>query len=160
MANSTENLLSLSQYMVGCRIERICRILYFYKGVVENIGGQLEIWCGQDVFLLDGWAGGGNNLVIEENFWVDVFDGPLDEETKEYIEETGNYVRIDVSFDTPFKLLIGQVITKDQLFKNRFGYINSLEIMANGKSMWFWVDDDETEVFWSMPSDSYDLGDK
>jgi hypothetical protein len=139
------------QETVGKRITHVARALYVYRGERNDQDGPLELGLEGGIVLLDG-HGDGERLRVRAEGWKDPFEGPLDEESRRFVEDHGKWTRFDLSRDSQYRDLIGELIREVTFLKNVHGTIAGVKLTFSVRDLWFFVDFDESYVQWALPN--------
>lgn len=94
---------------IGSRIKRIRRIHYVYRGVPDTEFGPLELTFDSGVLLLE-VAADGEALRVCTDAWQDPFAGPLSEENRAFVEQSGKWAAFDISAQGAFATLIDDTV--------------------------------------------------
>jgi hypothetical protein len=137
--------------IAGQRVARVFRIFYAFKGDVDRRCGALEIhFASGDVLLLDGQSDG-ESLALAWEPWTDPFAPPLSPENRAFVDQHGQWTRVDVSTEVPYRALVDDAIQSADLLHNPFGTIAGLALHAGAGQLWFWIGVDESMVSEALP---------
>lgn len=142
--------LAFPEGLVGQTVTGIARVLYEWRGALDDTDGDLELELNGRLVLLD-CASDGERLRVKEARWEDPFAEPLSDENRAYVAEAGKWRRVDCSHQGPYRDLIGQRITDVLLLRGAFGVIAGVRISVASRSLWFVAEGDESHVYWEQP---------
>jgi len=132
---------------LGHPLTRFERTHYELPGGISERNGDVQLTFGSRTVHLAG-AANGASLIVNDIPWADPFAGPLDEETRAFLEKAGRWVLVDVSAMHPNARVIGVELTEF------FPIVDDAEF-CSGVQLWFEeeafsviVDGDEVELVW------------
>lgn len=79
--------------------------------------GPIELTLGEQVFTFDNEPDG-ESLRITELAWIDPFAEPLTTENREFVERSGKWTAFDVSADSSWAGLLGEVLSEVEPIMN------------------------------------------
>jgi hypothetical protein len=119
--------------------------------------GQIELYTEDKFFLLGSWGNYGHDyLVINDSPWIDIFEGEQSEENLIYLEELGNFERIDCSEWEQYRDFVGIKIESIGVLRSSFDDIGGVRLSTSSASLFFYVDGDEEYLGWELPLNFYE----
>lgn len=102
---------ALLQPLVGRTIAHVRRVLYEFRGVIDDSAGPVEIVTDDGlVFHLRGGHDGAR-LVVHRTSWDDPFADPLTPENHKYVDEFGKWTIIDLTDRLPYSRVVGKKVS-------------------------------------------------
>lgn len=93
--------------LVGRKVTAITRVFFEHSGTVKTDEGPLQLTLDNGDVVLFESGSNGEDLVIEDNPWIDPFEGKLTSENRDFVATSGKWSLFDVSGFLPYRLLIG-----------------------------------------------------
>ncbi|WP_437620546.1 hypothetical protein [Sorangium sp. So ce1151] len=150
--NGSEALhLANLKSLCGKRLRAVARILYEHGGRIDPGDGPLELYLDDGTMVLLDGSADGEGLRVQYAPWVDPFEPPISNENRAYIEQSGEWSRVEQSNDPMFVGVLGELISSVAILENQFGGDAGVQISIGGKDLWFVVAGDECHVHWTQP---------
>ncbi len=129
----------------GAIVTRIRRVFSCLANSIDRSVGDIELSFGEGFPFLFSQEGDGSRLRVERVAWSDPFGGETDEINREFIEQYGREVALDVSLEDPYRGLLGtRVVASTPIWSD--GVVTGAAINFETATLKIEVVYDEVEV--------------
>jgi hypothetical protein len=130
----------------GRSIAAIRRISYVVEGSIKEPNGPIEITLADSSVLFLDAAGDGEALAVNSCPWTDPFTEPLSDENRDYVQKFGKWNAFDVSHQSPYSFLIGEMVNEAVLIRTQYGKVMGVSIRTATRTLRVDVESDTVIV--------------
>ena len=137
---------------VGRTARSFSRVLYEYKGNVDNSDGDLIIdFDGTKLWLTS--EPPYDSLVVKSGTWTDSFKESVSPENAEFIATHGKWTLRVCDADLPFRECVGRKLVSVSNLMSRHGCLAGLRLQFEERSLYFYIGGDMSIVDVSLRTD-------
>jgi hypothetical protein len=139
--------MDLSDYM-GKRVSYVRQIFYTHGHDIDRSDCQLELSMDDSSVLRLSGGTDGQSVVVSFTPWKDVFQEPLSEENREYVERHGKWSIFDTSNEERNREIVHSTITDFCDIVDEHDQRRGVRIHIGHEYLSYIVDSDEGFVSW------------